>query len=84
MIGAKRKDSLCNGCKNRLDTWAETLRNDHNGCNLCMREDFTEDDICDTIDAEFIGLGWVTNGRMATNFQIITKGTRNCSKFMAR
>lgn len=77
--------SICDNCRYRRDTWSEKLREDHNGCILLALEKFQdgidESKILDTIDSEFIGLGWITSNGMAINKMIITKDTTKCKKY---
>ena len=78
--------SKCDSCKNKLRTWSEALREEYRGCNLLLKEaseDLTEETISENIESEVLGFGWVSNGHMAFNDQIITKNT-TCCKYYER
>ena len=69
-----RFPSLCNDCSNARDTWSEKLKADgYIGCVVGLDDDSRVHEI----DAETTARGWVVLG-LATNGQIITRGTRSC------
>lgn len=76
-------ESLCKSCKYRRDPWSDKLRVDHDGCGFCLRPGPGEDEeeFAQRIRAEFVGLGWITNGVMAVNHQPITRGTDFCPEY---
>ena len=74
---------ICLSCHRRLHTWSENLRESYNGCNLFLDEKITcsVDSITDGIKAEVIALGWVGNGVMAFNNQLIVRNATHCTYF---
>ena len=75
--------SICSLCDRKMNTWAESLRKERNGCSLLLEEiNVTEKDInYRNIDCEEIDFGWITNGKMVYNKQIIVKNVRKCKYF---
>lgn len=68
-------DSICTDCSNKRRTWsADLAKEGYVGC--CLLYDKPESVVND-IKAEVIATGWVVLG-MATNDQLITKGTYEC------
>lgn len=72
---------LCKYCANMLRPWSVDLtQRGFHGCNILMhaRAPSNYQDLIYMIDADDIGLGWVTNGAMATNSQLLVKNVRRC------
>lgn len=84
-------NSICLSCSYYMGPWAETLRKDWCGCGLLLlvnkdtdEEIVKEFEIPYIITAKEIGIGWVTNGTMAYNEQILTKETTECKKYESK
>lgn len=89
--------SLCDRCRFRLNTWSEELRIDYNGCGILLNPDkivqkilnyndekLLTDYLFSIIDIDQISFGWVTDGKMAINDQLIVKDVNDCKKFLMR
>ena len=83
--------SLCETCYYKMLTWSEELRDKYNGCGILLLEKHlggieieNEQDIFNIIDAEQIAFGWITNGRIATNDQLIIKNCISCKKYISK
>ena len=73
--------SMCDTCASKLKPWAESLRAEFSGCNLLLletNEGRSIEELAQGIKAEVVGEGWVSNGIMAFNFQILTKNVSSC------
>ena len=83
------QNTICTNCSRRLHTWSKTLREDYNGCNILMDEHLNVS-VADLssphtpINAETIALGWVSNGYMATNEQLIVRNVVTCEYRIAQ
>ena len=68
-----------------MNPWSESLREEYDGCCLLMLEKhkggIEESEIFDYIDVDQVSLGWVTNGYMATNDQLLLKDVKDCKKY---
>ena len=76
--------SLCLKCRRRLKPWAKSYEGVWEGCNIFMdniADRISEKQLIDNIDCSEMGYGWVTNGRVATNEQLLTKDTTKCLYF---
>jgi hypothetical protein len=79
--------SICTNCQRHLKAWAESRRPAWKGCNLLLDEHSGVDDPEKTgndIFCEEMAMGWVTNGGMAFNYQILNKGTTKCRYFQQK
>lgn len=73
-------NSICDNCSYKLQTWSEDLREEYRGCGYFLENDGCSlyNSITDYIEADEIATGWICNGKMAFNNQLITKNTRSC------
>ena len=78
-------ETLCKTCRNHMNPWSESLREEYDGCCLLMlgkaQGGIEESEIFDYIDVDQVSLGWVTNGHMATNDQLLLKDVKDCKKY---
>ena len=79
--------SICTNCRRHLKAWSEERRAEWKGCNLLLDEHSGVDDPEKTgndIFCKEMAMGWVINGVMAINYQILTKGTTKCRYFQQK
>lgn len=73
--------TICDNCRYKLKTWSEELREEYRGCGFFLKDDapeISDDMLVNYVDAEVVAKGWICNGVMAFNNQLITKNTRSC------
>lgn len=76
--------SLCLKCRRRMKPWSKELEGIWEGCNILMdniADRISEKQLIENIDCYEMAYGWVTNGIVATNEQLMTKGTTKCLYF---
>ena len=73
--------SLCKQCRYRLDTWAESLRDTWDGCGKGLEFEGDINKFIDGIQCSDVALGWITNGKMAFNEQVLTQKVKKCEYF---
>ena len=79
--------SICKNCRRRLKPWAKEFEGIWEGCNLLLDEHTTitsAQEAVYAIDCEQMATGWITDGHMAFNDQILTKGTTKCRYFQEK
>ena len=79
--------SICKNCRRRLKPWAKEFEGIWEGCNLLLDEYSgveSAEVAVNNVDCEEMATGWVTNGTMAFNYQILTKGTTKCPYFQEK
>ena len=79
-------DSMCTKCKYKCLPWSESLRDQWVGCGVTLTGTTPPrvDDVINGIEAKTVAMGWVTNGIMAFNDQILTEDTRSCDFFKSK
>lgn len=76
--------SICKNCRRRAKPWAKEFEGIWEGCNLLLDEYSgveSAEVAVNNVDCEEMATGWITNGVMAFNYQILTKGTTKCRYF---
>jgi len=82
--------SICKTCRYEMKAWAKQFREKWIGCGVLVSGEYREldhasvEDTAYKIDAKQVAVGWISNGKMAFNDQILTEGTRRCPFFRAR
>lgn len=89
-------DSICKDCRYRMNIWAESLREEYNGCGILLDDNFheihtlylnepTENEINEYLfnmfNIDSFGFGWITNCKMAFNDQPIVQNVTKCKNY---
>jgi len=80
--------SICDECKRKRETCSDILKSkNYNGCSVLLspeKEGMSNNDIVNNINADKIAKGWIINGLMRINYQLIVKNVNHCEFFISK